>query len=394
MLQLEQAIQTFDSATLAPLACLASGRANLRLDGWQTQTLSGGVEAGTSIQRISGTGLADGESVPWSLVVKTINRGPANGADPQASHFATREANYYSSGILSDLPGGLRAPRCYGVLEQPNHVHIFLETVQDAFKGNGATHIWPVEYFHTAARTLGRFNGAYLVKRPVPAAEWIPRRWLRAYVEESAASMDLLFQNAEHPMVRRTLGGFTPEWLRQMWDTRSEVMDALDRLPQVFSHQDAFCRNLFAETGASGGVDPEGRLVAIDWSYSGPAPLGAELVALVAGSIGLGCVSPSEIDRLYTLTLEGYLEGLSEAGWHGSPDLVRIGCGLTLFWRYPIGAMIGESMPLFIDESLGPVVEQLFGMTVEQYADLAAGSKHLCLPYYDEALHLLKELNL
>ena len=94
------------------------------------------------------------------------------------------------------------------------------------------------------------------------------------------------------------------------------------------------------------------------------------------------------------MTLEGYLEGLNEAGWRGNPDLVRIGYGLTCFWRYPIGALIGESMPLFLNESLYPLAEQLFGMTIEQYADMAADSKHRCLPYYNEALRLLKELKL
>ena len=293
MQQLEQNIQSFDSATLTPPVRLATGRANVLLDGWQAQPLSGGIEAGTSIQHIRGVGQAGGESVPWSLIVKTINRSPMNVSNPQASHDPMREANYDRTGLLSDLPGGLRAPRCYGVLEQPDCIHIFLETVQDAFKKNGPINGWPIEYFRTAARCLGRFNGAYLVKRPIPAAEWIPPRWLRAYVEESAKNVDLLFQNVDHPLVRRTLGGFTSDWLRQMWDSRSAVLDALDRLPQVFSHQDAFCRNLFAEPKSSGGADPEGRLVAIDWSYSGPAPLGAELVALVWGSIGLGCISPS-----------------------------------------------------------------------------------------------------
>ncbi len=394
MQQLDQPVQSFDPATLAPMAGLASGRTNLRLDGWQAQTLSGGIESGTAIQQISGVGLAGSESVPWSLVVKTIQRGRANGENPQASHYEKREADYYRNGWLSDLPGGLRAPRCYGVVEEPTCTQIFLEPVQDAFKKSGPIHGWPIEYFRTAGRCLGRFNGAYLVNRPIPAAEWIPQRWLRAYVEEAAPNMNLLFQNVDHPLVRRSMRGFTTEWLQQTWDRRNEVLDALDRLPQVFSHQDAFCRNLFAEPDASGSPDPQGRLIAIDWAYSGPAPLGAELVGLVGGSLGLGCISPTEANQLTNLALEGYLEGLAEAGWRGNPDLVRIGYGLTFFWRYPIGAIIGETMPMFINESLYPLAEKLFGMTIEQYADMTANAKFLSLPYYDEALRLLKELNL
>jgi hypothetical protein len=108
----------------------------------------------------------------------------------------------------------------------------------------------------------------------------------------------------------------------------------------------------------------------------------------------LGCISPSEGNQLYTLTLDGYLEGLNEAGWRGSPDLVRIGYGLTFFWRYPFGALIGESIPVYLDESLYPQTEQIFGITMEQIADMSADEKRRCLPYYNEALCLLKELNL
>jgi hypothetical protein len=331
--------------------------------------------------------------VPWSMIVKTINRGPAN-VSAQASHYERREADYYGSGMLSDLPGGLRAPRCYGVVEEDNCVHIFLEPVQDAFKKSGPIHGWPIEYFRTAARCLGRFNGAYLVNRPIPKAEWVPQHWLRVYIEEAAPNMELLFQNINHPLVRRSMRGFTVEWLQQMWDRRSQVMDTLDRLPQVFSHQDAFCRNLFAEADASGTADAEGRLAAVDWSYSGPAALGAELVPLNIGSMGLGCLSLSETEHLYALTLDGYLEGLSEAGWRGSPELVRIGYGLTCFWRYSIGAIVGEGMPLFLNETLHPLAQQLFGVTVEQLADMWADENHRCLPYYNEALRLLNELNL
>jgi hypothetical protein len=276
MEEVGEPIQQFDAATLTPLVRKASGRENLRRAGWQVQAVYGGAEQGSTIQRISGVGDAGGQSIPWSLILKTIRCGSQNSASPEASHYWKREPNYYSSGLLANLPAGLRAPRCYACIETPDSCQLFLEDLQNVAPLIGL----PVEYYRTAARCLGEFNGAYLVGKPIPTAEWIPRQWMRMFIEEAAPNIDLFFRSLDNPILKRAFRTIPSEIIHKAWEQRHEIMDALDQLPQTFSHQDAFCRNLFSECTTDGD-----RLVAVDWSYAGPAALGAELVPLVWGSM-------------------------------------------------------------------------------------------------------------
>ena len=374
---------------LTPLARMAVGQGELRLEGWQVQAVSGGVEQGSGIQRISGVGEVNGQSTPWSLILKTITRKPENSASPQASHYWQREPYYYQSGLLDDLPGGLRAPRCYAVVEHPGRFQLFLEDLRNAFDGPGPDHGWPIVYYRTAARCLGEFNGAYLAGVPIPAAEWIPRRWLGAYLEESPPNIGLFFRSLDHPMLKRCLRSISPTLIRQAWEQRHEILDALDRLPQVFCHQDAFCRNLFSERVAGGE-----RLAAVDWSFAGPGALGCELAPLVSASMYLGTIPMAEGERLAQLALEGYLEGLEDAGWGGNPDLVRFGFSANCFWRYIIGNLIGEFTVWWINEAYYPFMEQVKGTSIEQMADFTAEWLAWSAPYYEETMRLKKALNL
>jgi hypothetical protein len=383
---------TLDPALLAPLARQATGREDLRLEGWQVQKIIGGIEQGSAVLRLSGEGYSAGESVPWTMILKIIRPGPTNSASPQGSHYWQREPCYYRSEIFTDLPGGLRAPNCYAVLEQPDDGYwLFLEDVRDLYNLPTPDHGWPIEYYRTAARCLGQFNGAYLNGKPIPEADWIPRQWLRVYVEEAAQNIDLFFRSQDHPFFKRAYSQLSMGLLREAWDERHEIMNALDRLPQVFCHQDAFCRNLFAQRARDG----SDQLVAIDWSYAGRAPLGSELGQLVFASMGLGTIPFSEGDRLEQIALEGYLAGLSDAGWRGNPDLVRFGSAAASFWRNTFGAVIGEAVPWILDERYHPFMQQTSGgMSMDQIADFWASAIGWYLKMYHEACRLKKALKL
>jgi hypothetical protein len=135
--------------------------------------------------------------------------------------------------------------------------------------------------------------------------------------------------------------GNTLAQILAVWDEHLQILEVLEHLPQVFCHQDAFRRNLFAR---------QGKTIAIDWGYMGTAPVGAELVALVAGSISFFEIPAERVKELDALCFEGYLQGLRDAGWKGDPKLVRTGYAVTLMLRYPIAAQIGEMLPRFLDQ--------------------------------------------
>lgn len=201
------------------------------------------------------------------------------------------------------------------------------------------------------ARHLGQLNGANLVGEAIPSEPWVTHNWLRMYVEHAADTIAFIRREPHHPLIQHMLPGIVLAQILTFWDERDQILAMLDRLPQVFCHQDAFRRNLFARGG---------RTVAIDWGYMEIAPLGAELVALIAGSLGFWEIPAEQVKELDRLCFEGYLQGLQDAGWKGDPKLVRTGYALTLMLRYPIGAQIGELIPGLLDQERRSRIETAF----------------------------------
>jgi len=127
----------------------------------------------------------------------------------------------------------------------------------------------------------------------------------------------------------------------RLWHERETFFNALESLPQVFSHFDSQRRNLLIR--ASGTSQKE--LVALDWGQCGIGTIGAELNWLIGFSAMLLEWSPAELPRLEEVAFPSYIQGLHESGWKGNMDLVRlgftamlavyIGCaipGLTMYW--------------------------------------------------------------
>ncbi len=167
-----------------------------------------------------------------------------------------REALLYTSGLLDDLPGGLRAPRCYLVEEESSgSIRLWLEAL-DAL----AVSRWSSAVYAMTARTLGRFNGAYLVGRPIPSMPWLALSWLRVHVEARATAVALLAAQRDHALVRLVWPAANITGVLRLWEEREVLLAALDRLPQTFVHRDAALRNLMVHPR-----DAETVVTAIDW---------------------------------------------------------------------------------------------------------------------------------
>ena len=111
-------IKAVDQATLTRIVRRARNNSTVQVTDWQHERLHGGF--GGSVNRISGhvRGL-EGE-IPWSVILK-IPRGDAG----------EREPMIYRSGFLDNLPGGLKAPRCFEVSDRPDGGHwIWMEYVK------------------------------------------------------------------------------------------------------------------------------------------------------------------------------------------------------------------------------------------------------------------------
>jgi hypothetical protein len=367
-----------DQAALTPLVQSALGSKNVEVVNWEFEQLHGGIGAGTAVYRFTGQGRDQGKTMPWSLILKTL-RSEGGGADVSAWDYYKREADAYQSEWLDDLPGGLAAPRCFGVLDHPDGTcWMWIEDIRDMFDSQ-----WPLEHYGVVARHLGRFGGAYLVDRPLPGWSWLSSSWLRYYVEQSAPAIEALRDSLVRPWARRWLLEEDSDQFFHLWAERELYLDALDRLPQTVCHFDIFRLNVFARKTADG----DDQTVAIDWAFVGRGPIGADLNPLVWMSIALAGVEMDKLQELEEIVIEGYLQGLREVGWQGDPQQVRLGYTAATV-RYLFGE-VGRWLALILDESLHAAAEQIYGLSMGEAFDSVARMRPSLFSKLDEAGELM-----
>jgi hypothetical protein len=367
-----------DRATLVPLVQRVLGSKTFEVVDWEFEPLHGGIAVGTAIYRFSGQGRDQGRTVPWSLILKIL-RPEGGSADAAAWNYYKREADAYQSSWLDDLPGGLAAPRCFGVLDHPDGTcWIWLEEVAEE-----VGLLWPLEQYGLVARHLGQFSGGYLVDRPLPGWSWLSSDWLRHYVEQSAPAMEPLRNAVTSPWGRRWLPEKDYDRYSRLWAERELYLGALDRLPQTICHFDTFRRNLFAQKTADG----DDRTVVIDWAFVGRGPLGADLNPLVWMSIALAGVEMDKSPELEKIVLEGYLEGLRDVGWQGDPQQVRLGyAAASARYLFP---EIGSWLTFILDESQHAAAEQRLGVPMGAAFDSVARLRRPLFSKLDQAHELI-----
>jgi hypothetical protein len=372
-------LTAIDQTTLTALVRNALDNATVEVTNWDYEQLHGGVGYGTAIYRCAGQGRDQGQTTPWSLILKVLH--PLDyGGHLSAWNYYKREADAYQSGWLDDLPGGLAAPRHFGVVEHPDRTcWIWLQDVTDDI---GAQ--WPLEHYGVVARHVGQLNGAYLAGEHQPSWPWLSSSWLRQYVAQSAPAMTPLRDSLDHPLVRRWLPGDASDRFFRLWAERDIFLDALDRLPQTLGHLDVFRRNLFARRTADGDY----QTVAIDWAYAGRGAIGEELVPLIPASVYFREVELDKAQMLDQIVFAGYLQGLRDVGWRGDPREVRLGYAAAGCLRYTFGE-IGRFLAVILDESLHVMAQQTFGRPIEDVLDYIAQVSRFFGGLADEARELM-----
>ena len=376
-------LAAIEQATLTPLVQSALNSETAEVIDWDYEQVHGGAGVGNAIYRFKGQGRDRGQKMSWSLILKTAYP-EGDSTHISAWNYYKREADAYQSGWLDDLPGGLAAPRCFGVVEYPDGTcWIWLEDVRDEI----GLH-WPLEHYGLVARHLGQFNGAYLVDRPMPSCPWLGSGWLRQVIESSASAMPLFRDSLDHALIRRRLPGDASDRYFRLWEEREVYLDALDRLPQTVCHLDVFRRNLFSRRTTGG----DHQSVAIDWAFAGKAALGEELVPLVLGSVLFYEVGVDEGQALEEIVFEGYLQGLHDAGWRGDPRQVRLGYAAAGSLWYKFND-VGRWLALALNESFHPMVAQMWGMPIEDVIDHGVQMESSFDRLADEARELIDALD-
>jgi hypothetical protein len=341
---------------------------------WSLVPILAGDGQGLGVFRVSGSARVGGESRAWSVILKVL---PGTPGSPTGWNYPVREALAYERGLLDDLPPGLGAPRCFGHAEHGGQHFLWLEDLgSDAIR-------WRLDDYGKAARALGRFNGAYLIGRSLPVAGWLSQQWLRSWLAEGAGAMRELPRFRRHPLVQRVYPREVLDRLLLLWARRDELLDGLDRMPQVLGHNDAFRRNLFLRSE---------RLLAVDWAFLGPEPVGAELAPLVTASVAFLGVARDSWRDLEQTAVEAYLHGLQDVGWRGAPDFPRFGFAASSALRYGPGC-VRLVLPALLDETLQPGVELVLGIRFHQVLELWAA---VCLEnarLADDAFTLLATID-
>ena len=237
--------QEIDRIYLSNLVAKALKRPALRITDWKVQPIHGGVEWGSAVFRFQGEARDGNETISWSVILKTI-KVTEKATNQGGIWYWKREALAYQSGLLHHLPGGnISAPACYEVSERPDGlIWLWLEDIKDDVSSP-----WPIEQYALTARHLGQFNGAYLTGQSIPSDAWITHNWLRMYVENAKPAVEFVYKNTKHPIVTHMLPGNTLAQFLAIWEEHDQILNKLESLPQVFSHQDAFRRNLFTRGG-------------------------------------------------------------------------------------------------------------------------------------------------
>jgi hypothetical protein len=389
---ISDALVCLDRAGLTTIVRRALDNDHLDVDSWDVRPLvydhTNPVSAG--VHRIVGTAHDGTRRCSWSLIHKAV-RSPAGVTMPNGEAvprdlpdgpaffgYWRREPEAYGAGVLQDLPGGMAAPRCFGVSARPDGtIWLWLEEV-----GEGHQRSWTSERCARAARVLGRFNGAYLSGRPVPVHSCLGKGWLRSWLSVRVALMMEEVRRDDgwaHPLVRRAVPSAVRDRVLRLWADREVLLDRLDRLQHTFCHRDAFRSNLYLGPGTNGNE----AMVAIDWAYAGLGPVGEEIAPLIvaAPTDGGADLAPRTVEAS---VFDGYLQALFEAGWRGEGRLARFGYVASAALRYTFMAaaeMLGDAQA----EERHTAIEQRRGLPIEHVMEQHAALIRYLLDLADEA---------
>jgi hypothetical protein len=325
----------------------------------------------------SGEGHDGGNSQPWSVVLKILERSEQE-VTPNDLWYWKRELLWAQSHLIEHLPGPVKCPRFYRAEETPDGAWLWQEHVE-----NQRPDPWSLDDYAFAAHQLGLWNGAYVRGTPLPDKPWFTRRHYLSWYTQANPAQDFQFL-----LNQKYIYGDTRSRYDLLWSDRELFYRVLETLPQTFSHFDSQRRNLFIRKGS----DQQDELVLVDWAVCGLGPLGAELFALIGMSAALFEWSPSDLAELDQAAFGSYLHGLGEAGWSGDTDMIRL--AYTAWMAVYFGVVFPNIAALWCTPEARMHALQAFGVTEEEAFLQWLPLFHYSLDCADEARSLMKKLDL
>ena len=345
---------------------------------WSVKRLSDkGIANPDGLWLFSGQGNSDKGSRPWSVVLKILQRQNDELPAESVWHWK-REFSWAQSDLSNQLQGPVKAPRIYHSEETPEGAWIWMEHVRAIQSG-----LWTLDEYAFAAHQFGLWNGSYLTGSPLPAESWLTRQLYCSWLAVIDFEQALRF-----PLNQKYIPGETLTRYERLWHERETFFNALESLPQVFSHFDSHRRNLLIRTSQTN----QKELVALDWGECGVGAIGAELNWLIGYSAMLLEWPPAELRSLEEVAFPSYIQGLQESGWNGDTDLVRL--GFTAMLAVYLGcALPGLAAYLCAAENRDVALRRLGFAEEELLLKVLPGFDYV-LDRTDEARTLLKKVGL
>jgi len=354
--EVQQRLARIDKSLLAPIVARSLGTSDFTVAEWGIDILKSRMASDRGmVCRVEGVGREPGQGLrEWSLILK-IGRGIDRGKEPRGENL--RETEFYRTGVAEGVPGGFRAPVCWGVTDMPNDMPwVWLEDV----KGEDGNR-WSMERKGLAAFHLGQFQGAYLAGRPLPSAPLFDtKRELSADTIHCVDNMmpGILENLAANPLTRPTYGAHLGERLNEMTRQSRGLLRLLERAPITFCHRDFGPGNVLSCKLADGNE----QTVGLDWDFCGTGQVGLETQSFISCFSVYQNRPVREVKELTELVVENYICGLADAGWKGDPGTIRFAC-------YALLAMQGSfHLAIHVNMQLGWGVED--EAEIDNYAEI------------------------
>jgi hypothetical protein len=278
-----------------------------------------------SVSRLSGEAVVGGTSVPWTLIEKRTEGAAL--ASPYLLDNATRELEAYRSGLLDELPTGIRAPLLYGAhVDERGGIALWLEEV-----GHEGARPLDSETIVRVARDLGAMNGRWVGRGS--REPWLFGGWIDRHGQPEAVERGLATLRRRHPRAVARLG-HRLERAERLVLAQRRVGAIARSLPHTLCHHDAVGANVFREAAGT---------VLVDWESVGPGPVGADLASLLFSSVRRGDASARTVAGIIDAAVDGYAEGLGREAPEVSTAVVRRGldAAIALRWKAAVDVVAG-----------------------------------------------------